>query len=305
MFYKYLNRLYFKKWTIGICRANINEIIRTKTFDPDVFWLKIKSNDAFCADPFLVQGKNGELGILFEEFPYKDDYGKISLMKINKDLKFKNSKIILDTNSHLSYPFVFSENGKMYIFPESAQTGKLSCYEYSPENETITFVKDIINEPLRDSTILKHKDKYWIFGIIPVDESDYELNVYYSDKLLGPYTGHKNNPIRSGLDGTRPAGNFLLVDGEIYRPTQNCKNKYGESITINKIKELNEHSVEEEVYMKLDFSSEKKYKYRINSIHTLNVINDIVVVDGQIGVFAPLRQMKNSFRYRFLKRNNY
>ena len=78
---------------------------------------------------------------------------------------------------------------------------------------------------------------------------NYKLNVIYSDSLLGPYIPHPDNPVKSGLNGTRSAGNFIEVDGIIYRPSQNSEKDYGESITINKVNELNEMNVVEEPYM--------------------------------------------------------
>jgi hypothetical protein len=303
-FLKNLDRLFFKKWTIGICKGNIEEIIRTKSFDPDIQWLRPESNSTFYADPFLVHGNNGTYKVLLEEYPYKENYGKISLMTFDKDFKLVGQKVLLDTNSHLSYPFAFSEDGKTYIFPESAQSNKLSCYEYDPVNETISFVKNIIDLPLRDSTIIKHGGKYWIFGTMSDNGLDYKLNVYYSDKLLGPYQPHRENPIKNGLDGTRSAGNFITVDGEIYRPTQNCMNSYGESITINKILELTETSIIEAPYMTIDLNPKNKNNKQINTIHTINVLNNTLVVDGKLSTFAPLLQVKNSIKYRLYKRKS-
>jgi hypothetical protein len=298
---KYINRLFLKKWTIGICKANIEEIIRTKSFDPDIHWLRLKENNAFFADPFLVVSKSGEYNVLLEEFPYKQDYGKISLMTFDENFNQRRHKLLLDTGSHLSYPFAFRENGKIYIFPESAQADKLSCYEYNSEDETITFKKDILDLPLRDSTIIKHNGKYWIFGTISDNGHDYKLHVYFADELLGNYQAHPQNPIKSGLNGTRSAGDFAVVDGTIYRPTQNCKNSYGESISINKITELNEYSVVEEPYMEISLNSKNKNNNKVASIHTINWLNGTMVVDGKLSTFAPIRQVKNSIKYRLNK----
>jgi len=302
MLQKYLDKLFLKKWIIGICQGDIEEIIRAKSFDPDINWLRVKSNELFHADPFIIQGNDGEFQVLLEEFPYKENYGKIALMTFKKDFKVSKHKVILDTCSHLSYPFAINENGKTYIFPESAQKERLSCYEYNLDNETITFIKDIIDLPLRDSTILKFEGKYWIFGTMSDKGYDYKLNVYYSERLLGPYVAHPGNPIKSGLNGTRSAGNFIFVDGEIYRPTQNCKNSYGESITINKVTELNQYSVKEEPYMTININAKNRNNRRVNFIHTINVLNNVIVVDGKLSTFAPLLQIKNSIRYRLNKR---
>lgn len=295
---KFIGKLFFKKWTMGIYQENIEDIIRSKTFDPNIRWLKIDSFDKFHADPFLLSSNNGHIKIILEDFAYDDDYGKIALLTLDKDFKQVNHKIILDTKSHLSYPFIFSENNKCYVFPETKQNGKLSCYEYDPLNESLSFVKDILDLPLLDSTILKCKNKYWIFATISERDNDSKLYVFFSDSLLGPYTSHPRNPIKSGLNGTRSAGNFIEVDGVIYRPTQNCQNIYGESITINKITELTETNVAEEPYMNISINRKNKHNCGIHTIHTINVMNNIIVVDGLHWTFSPIEQVKKILRRR-------
>lgn len=288
---KYIDKLFFKQWVIGICRDNINDIIRSKNFASDINWLPPKSFDKFYADPFLLLLADGNIKIFSEEYKFEEGYGKIALITLDTNFKEINSKILLDTKSHLSYPFVFTENNKYYVFPEAASSGKLSCYEYDFMREKLNFVKDILNLPLLDSTILKHNGKYWIFGTVGENTSTYELNVFFSDNLLGPYTPHVGNPIKSGLNGIRNAGDFIKVNGNIYRPTQNCEKKYGESITFNKINILTELNVVEDPVMTISMNK-KKTNYQVHSIHTINVIDNIIVVDGEYWTFSPIRQFR-------------
>jgi len=293
---KYSDKLFFKKWIIGICLDNINNIIRSKTFDPKINWLLTKSFDKFYADPFFVTSDDGNFNILFEEFPFDDDYGKISLLKLDKNLKQVNHKVLLDTKSHLSYPFVFIENNKTFVFPEAAKSGKLTCYEYDPVNESLNFLRDILDLPLRDSTIIKQNDKYWLFGTISEEGKEYKLYVFFSDSLLGPYNPHTGNPVKCGLDGTRSAGNFIEIDGVIYRPTQNCKRGYGESITINKLTQLNEINIVEEPYMNISINKKNRLNSGIHSVHTINLMDNAIVVDGEHWTFSPILQFKKFIR---------
>lgn len=294
----FTNKLFFKKWIVGICQENIKDVIRNKTFNPDIRWLRIESFDKFHADPFLLRSKIGDLQILLEDYSFSDDYGKLSLMTLDEDFRLKGQKIVLDTRSHLSYPFIFIENNKTYVFPETAQKGKLSCYEYNYESESLEFLQDILCLPLRDSTILKHNNKYWIFGTMSDNGAEYKLDVYTSDRLLGPYTPHRANPIKSGLNGTRSAGNFIQIDGAVYRPSQNCLNNYGESITINKITKLDEISIEEEPYMTIELNSQQKCNHDVHSIHTINILDDLIVVDGEQWIFSPINQLKSFLKNR-------
>lgn len=298
---KYIDKLFYKNWTIGICKGDIKEIIRNKTFDPDITWLFENSYDKYYADPFMIVSNDGKFRILHEEFPYASDYGVLSLVTLDRDFKPIGYKTLLDTKSHLSYPFYFTEDDKTYIFPEAGQSGKLSCYEYDRETETMSFLKDIIDLPLRDSTILKNDGKYWIFGTIGESETGYKLYVFYSERLLGPYTPHHSNPVKEGLNGNRPAGNFIEVDGVIYRPTQNCQNIYGESITINRMIELNERNIVEQPYLDIVINKKNKHNPGIRTIHTLNVVDNYIVVDGIKWTFSPLKQLKGHFRYKQIR----
>jgi hypothetical protein len=289
---KYIDKLFFKKWIIGTCQVNIKDLIRSKKFEADINWLLKKSFNKFYADPFPLVSNGKNFKILYEEFDFEEDYGKISLMTIDKDFCLINSKVLLDTKSHLSYPFFFTENNKTYVFPEAAQSGKLSCYEYYPTDESLVFIKDILNIPLRDSTILNYNGKYWIFGALLENFQNYKLSVFYSNNLLGPYKPHDCNGAYKGSDGIRPAGNFIEVDGVIYRPTQNCKNNYGESITINKVTELNEMNYNEEPYLTIDINKKNKLNRGVHSIHTINSMDNFIVVDGEYWTFAPILQFK-------------
>jgi len=294
---KYINKLYVMRWEIGVCRFNKSDLINSGTFNPNIKWFHLNYLNVFHADPFLLRSGNENINILFEEYSEDDKYGKISIMGIDENFNQLNYKKLLDTKSHLSYPFVFEENNKTYVFPESSKSGKLSCYEYDHENVSFNFLKEIIDLPLLDSTIVKRNNKYWIFGIMNMNDVDYKLYIFFSDNLLGPYEPHSLNPIKNGLNGTRPAGNFIVINDQLYRPTQNCENRYGESITINKVNVLDEVNFEEEPYMPIYLNQKNNYNIGMRTIHTINILDDIMVVDGENWIYSPLYRLK-----RYLKK---
>lgn len=293
-------KLYFKQWVIGLVKDDIKEIIRTKTFHQEIKWLPVNSKTHFYADPFLLKSGDGTIDIFFEDFSIEEHYGNISLMTLDSNFNEIKRKILLDTKSHLSFPFVFSESNRIFILPESARKGRLSCYEYNSHDKSLHFLKDIINLPFYDSAILKRNGKYWLFGTLFENRTDYKLHIFYSDNLLGPYSPHKKNPVKSGLNGTRAAGNFIEVDGIIYRPAQNCENKYGESITVNKILEMNELNYSEEPYMTISIDERNMQEKNIRTIHTLNFHDDLIVVDGMKWTLSFTEQWKNFRRNRSL-----
>jgi hypothetical protein len=294
---KYYKKLFAIRWIIGLARCDIEEVIRTKAFNPLIHWLKISGLKEFYADPFIYSSEDGIIDILYEEYLVREQYGKISLMKLDDNFNWISNNVLLDTKRHLSYPFIYKENGKSYVFPESANAGKLSCYEYDHAGGSLNFLKDVIHLPLLDSTVLKHNGKYWIFGIINVNDENFKLLIYYSDYLLGPYEAHHKNPVRQGLNGSRFAGNFITVDGTLYRPAQNCENSYGESIDIFRINLLNEFDFEEEPYMKIEMDSGDRNNRGMHSIHTINSLDNIIAVDGEKWIFAPHYRL-----FKFLKK---
>jgi len=285
---------------IGIYEGSVKQIIETKTFDPQIKWIEPKTLRKYAADPFVIEKKNGKIKVLLEEFILKENYGKISLLTFDKDLKPINSKILLDTKSHLSYPFIFQEDGKYFVFPEAAQSEKLSCYQYDPIKEELFFKKDIINLPLLDSTIIKHNQKYWLFGTTGSNNSEYQLHLFFADNLLGPYFPHSSNPVKTGINGIRSAGNFIKINEDIYWPTQNCKIKYGDSITFNKINRLTESEFKGEPVFTISIDRLNNHE-RVASIHTINEFQNLIVLDAQRWSFSPYRQLCKFYKDNFKK----
>ncbi|MEI9809897.1 MAG: hypothetical protein WDO16_19645 [Bacteroidota bacterium] len=293
---KYSDKLFLKQWGLGFMRGSIADIIRNKKTGLSFDWLSLEDKGISQADPFIFKTDDGRINILFESVSTSSLDGKISLMVCNDLLDPVLQKVVLDTKDHLSYPFVYKENGRIYVFPENAFSGSLNCYEFDPLQRTFINKKEVIKAPLLDSTILKYENRYWLFATMLGDTYNSDLHIFYSDSLLGPYTPHAGNPVKQMLDGARPAGNFIEVDGAIYRPAQNCSNYYGESMTINKIKTLTTTAFSEEEYMVIEPNKNDEFNY---GIHTINVVDDIIIVDGQKSYFQPVQQLSRKLKNIF------
>jgi hypothetical protein len=293
---KYSDKLYLKQWGIGFLKGNIADIIRNRQSALSFEWISLNDKSISYADPFVFKTDDGRINILFESVSSHNLDGKISLMVCNDNLEPVFEKVVLNTNDHLSYPYVFRENGKIYVFPENAFGGSLNAYEFDPVTNSLINKKEIIKKPLLDSTILKYENRYWLFATFLGDTLNSDLHIFYADHLMGPYTAHSGNPVKRQLNGSRPAGNFIQVDGEIYRPTQNCSNYYGESITINRIKVLTTTRFEEEEHMLIEPNKNDEFNY---GIHTINAVDDIIIVDGQKGHFEPVQQLSRKLKNIF------
>ncbi|MGH2563169.1 MAG: glucosamine inositolphosphorylceramide transferase family protein [Ginsengibacter sp.] len=119
--------------------------------------------------------------------------------------------------------------------------------------------------------------------------------------MFGPYRPHPKNPVRDNINGSRPAGSFILVDGNIYRPAQNSGNYYGSSIAITKIVLLNETEFIEENYMTLVPNKKDNFNF---AMHTINYHDNLIVVDGLRRTFSPLTQIITFTKKKKLKQLN-
>lgn len=287
---KITDKLFRKQWHVGLAKIDIADIILKKSYPVDYKWLPIKTADRFYADPFIFKSPEGQIHVIYEDFSVDDLYGKISLTIVDEQLKPVFTKEMLDTKSHLSYPNVFIEDGKTYIIPEASKSGNVTCYEFDFDTKSLINGKTIVqNLPLLDSTILVHNNKYWLFATKRGENSNSKLYIYHSNELTGPYVPHSANPVKDSLNGTRPAGNFIKLNGDIYRPSQNCAEYYGKSVTINKITLLTENEFEEEVVREICPPPKSGFNY---GIHTINVVGDVIVIDALKRMFMPLEQIQ-------------
>jgi hypothetical protein len=295
-----LDKCYIKQWTYGLCNINDRDVLVDGIDGLNFHWASVPKPTRFFADPFIFKTQKGEQVVIYEDYDNDDQYGKVSVDILNPEFSVKKQKTILDTKLHLSYPNVIHQNGKIYIMPESSKEGDLCCYEYDEANHELINKKVIIpNSGLLDSTILFYNNKYWLFATKRGNESNATLYIYFSDTWDGNYQSHPLNPVKSNLKGSRPAGNFIFKDGSIYRPTQNSADYYGKSIIINKIEKLDELHFEEKPFKELFPLQNTRFNF---AIHTINISDGVIVVDGLRKIFNPLAQIK-IFLFKRLKLN--
>ena len=288
------------QWGIGFCRADIADVIRNKRLDGNFTWLSHNAKLQFIADPFIFKSKENNINLLFEDFSIERD-GFIGLKVLDDQFNLITEKKVLESGSHLSYPFIYKENGITYVIPESHQQGKVLIYEYDFLKDELVNPTILVDLPLLDTTIIKKDNTYWLFANHGdgVDDNN-KLYIYYSDALCGEYKPHTLNPVRNNLDGTRPAGTFIEVDGILYRPSQNCGKYYGKSIAISEIIKLTKDAFEERHYCEICADSKSPYNA---GLHTINVLDDVIVIDGVKLLFMPLTKTRLFFNKMFKKIN--
>jgi folate-dependent phosphoribosylglycinamide formyltransferase PurN len=200
----------------------------------------------YYADPFTFcdQDKNY---IVAEHYSYRTKKGSIVLIEPGQN----QTKTIIEKDTHLSYPFIFEENGITYLMPEESNAGKLNLYKWNPISKTFDFYRTILELPCIDASIVKNEGLYYIFlglkGLLPNEK----LFIYHSTQLEGPYIPHTANPVKVSPAGSRMAGAFYYQNNMLMRPSQYSVKYYGEKVVLQQVKQLSASIYQEEVHSEL------------------------------------------------------
>ncbi len=236
--------------------------------------------DHFWADPHVID-ENGMYFIFIEELPYRTWKGHISLITMDAQGNYTEPEVLIDRPYHLSYPFVFEYNGSYYMIPESKANRTIELYKAMDFPHGWEFQRNLMEDVVAvDSTLLFYKDRWWLFANMietPGASLWDELFLFSSDDPLSSrWTPHPANPIVSDCGNSRPAGRIFALNGELYRPSQNCSHKYGYGFNINHITRLDETSYEESVVS----SVEPNWDRRITGTHTFNRAGSLHIIDA-------------------------
>lgn len=235
----------------------------------------------YWADPFAVN-REGNFYIFIEEYLYKTEKAHLSVLKLGNDGSLLNSEVILKKPYHLSYPMVFSFEGKYFMVPETKSERNIQLYECTRFPDKWAFSMNLMeNIAAVDSTLFFHNNKWWLFTSVDEmerqDLTHNELFLYYSDDLFsGHWKSHPGNPIVTEISTSRCAGRIFNHNGKIFRPSQDCSGGYGRAFNLNQITNLTESEYEEKLVTKVETDWDK----RLVGMHTFNLDNNIIVLDA-------------------------
>lgn len=285
---------YFRQedWNVGYCMHPFETDFH-QSLQSTIHWLKPPKSDYF-ADPFIITTKD-DTYLFFEWFSNKN--GKADLAVAKKSENFEVYHKITDFPEHRSYPFVFEYQDVIYCIPEANKTNRVSLYRFveSWHGASLQWDCDLLHGNFVDSTLYHHNDGRWYLFTTPQNQAHTHLLLFVADDLRGPYRPHYNNPVKVDCHCARPAGKITKTDGELVRPAQSSTRHYGESITLNRIIQLNEYQyIEKEVK---EIKPDNNWSYN-KGVHTLNSNGDITVFDAKRFTFT-LTGFCQQIRQRF------
>lgn len=281
----FLRKFIIGEWNLGISNHNFLELFshvkQGDTLKLNVQWMRHHHYNSFYADPFIYRVNTDNVQILAEEYFFTRSKGVISILDIDRETARLNSKkVVLEESCHLSYPF-YDDARKTFI-PESFRNGNWAEYDF--DGNKISNKRIITDFPLIDATPIEHNGKWYLFATNQPNALD-ELLIYYSDHREGTYIPHPNNPVKRCIKTSRPGGKCFFYNGGLYRIVQDSTLRYGETMHIMKVTDLSPTSFSEELYCHLEIENPGKY---FLGFHTLNFVNDFIVIDGFRESFRPL-----------------
>jgi hypothetical protein len=231
------------------------------------------------ADPFPIEVNDLEY-IFLEDKPLTGSRkGVISFCVIGPGGQPSPPQVALERDYHLSYPFLFQWDDRLYLIPESSQNQTIELYR-ALDFPTKWELDRIIFSGLQavDTTLLEHQDRWWMFtNIAPPGGSTWdELYIFYADTPLRPWTPHPDNPVVSDVRRARPAGRIFRQGSELIRPSQDCSLAYGRAISLNRILTLTTTAYQEEEIGRIT----PEWRGGNQRTHTINSEGNLEVIDG-------------------------
>jgi hypothetical protein len=249
------------RWTMRILRHELRKhlfreqwsiVIQPKlgipeTIAHDGFRIVRSPRDRFYADPFLVE-RNGRSYLFFEDYRFSSRKGLISCCELDSEGNCSEPRVALERKYHLSYPFLFRWQGEIYMIPETRDNGTIEMYRAS--DFPYSWVHEVIlmsNIAAADSTLLHHRDKWWLFTAGALDHAlpEQTLCLFFADSPWGPWSAHPKNPIVSDVRHARPAGGLYFEEGQLIRPGQDCSQGYGYAVELHRVDVLSETEYQE------------------------------------------------------------
>lgn len=237
-------------WSISVYKCNnLLDNLSKSNFKEAVLTAKdvndIKAE--FVADPFIIKGDN-KFYMFFEVLEKYKDKASIGLATSVSGEKWNYEKIVLNEPFHLSYPYVFKDNGKYYMMPECGQSGYVKLYIAEEFPFKWKLVSNLLVGTYADSSIIYDNDMYWIFAE-KKDENqkrNCNLHLFYSKNLSSDWHEHPKSPlIVNNVNIARPAGRVIKLNNDIIRFSQNSNPYYGKSLNMFKVEKLTETEYEE------------------------------------------------------------
>ena len=255
------------RWLLGFIEEPLEDVINHKPYE--IHYVTGIPRDRWYADPFILDYNDKQIILLVEEWRYINHKGRIAKLIIDRNnYQLLDEIILLELDTHLSFPFIIRKDGKVYVAPENSASGKWNLYEYDSVSEKLKPEKTIVSEPLTDAISTDLLGKTLIFSTRLSEACGSVLSVYSSE-------GIKLQDIDFHTRVARGAGDWFEIGSKIYRPAQDCNGGYGKAVIIQEINNKSNGSYEFRDVLRIESTN----LHFNRGCHTFNHYRELSVVD--------------------------
>lgn len=235
----------------------------------------------FLADPIAI--KHGGKTVLFvEDFDHDQQKGMISAIEFGAAGPMGSLRKVLEEPWHLSYPFVMEFGGDVWMIPESTANREVAIYRADPFpmnwTREATLLRDV---SATDSTIVWHEGIFWLFTTIETPDHTFsDLHLFSAKTIFGPWVSHARNPVLKDARSARSAGKIVERNGTLWRPVQDCSERYGASVGLAEIINLSDNEYVQVVRNTIGPCKE----WPGRRLHTLSQAGGYEFIDGSANV---------------------
>ncbi len=265
-------------WQVGMVRRPLAAVVAEGLAGADITWLPEPGPFRFNADPFGLM-HDGRFTVLVEAYDYRNKRGEIHYYTYGRDGRPDARGVALRQPFHLSYPQLVRHGAEIYMLPEAHRGGRLTLYRATMFPSAWVAVADLLDVPAIDATVFEHGGRWWMAYSLPGPDNRAmrELHFAVADDLLGPWTAHAGNPVRTGLDASRPGGQPVTLDGVVHLPMQDCTRGYGIGLNLLRLGSLSPERFSATVVR--HFAPDGLHPRFGDGLHTLAGDGDITLID--------------------------
>lgn len=217
---KLLNKAFLQTTDWFIAWRHVGDLAYNLIDNPCGYWL---------ADSLLYEDTDGAW-LFAEAFDVNKGYGKLAVLPFDGNT-FSNFELILDTGSHLSYPFVFKRDSTRFMIPESSAAQEIALYAAVDFPFGWRKIATLLEGPYVDTTVYEDGSGH-IFGYSYQIDSK-EFIRFSLDMVSFALTVEQCVHDTDGL--LRPGGRVFYENGQWLFPSQNNRYFYGQSLLLRNL----------------------------------------------------------------------
>jgi hypothetical protein len=232
----------------------------------------------FLADPFFHPGR----GLLVEGLSKRSCRGEI--LHVHGD----EVQRLSGRGGHFSYPALFAVGERWYLVPEISDWSPAWAFPLGEDGLGEPMELKIPGRPTLLDPTLHHEDGTLFLFANRADEGASVLRLWIARGLQDEFAEHPSSPIRISPNGSRMAGNLLIIDDGRFRAGQDLRRGYGDGLTFFRVTQLDPYSYAEEAEHDLRFD-------HVRGPHTLNLAKGRAAFDFYVEsftAFAGVRRLR-------------